>query len=98
APPQDHFPLAFVVARRMSGRALDPGNLGAHGLALRDQRDQLAIDVSQAPAQIVQRHVVACHESLKPLAMAAPFLSASRQRRKCFSPQKALTCLDDATY
>src|SRR5205814_297042 len=52
----DHLALALVVARRPPGGALDARDLLAHGLALGHQCDQLAVELAQAPAQIVQRH------------------------------------------
>src|SRR5947208_1500964 len=50
--------LAPVVARRLTRGALDARHFLAHRLALGDERDQLAVDVGQAPAQVLQRHVL----------------------------------------
>src|SRR5438132_842521 len=55
---EDHLALAPVVARRLTRGALDARHFLAHRLALGDERDQLAVDVGQAPAQVLQRHVL----------------------------------------
>ena len=53
---QDDLPFAREVARGASGCALDGGHLLAQGLAARHQREELAVEVAQRRAQLIQSH------------------------------------------
>ncbi len=62
----DHLALTLVVAGRMAGRPLHARHLAAQCLALADQREQLAVDLGQAAAQVIECHIVARHEGIIP--------------------------------
>ena len=65
---QNHVPLASEVARGASGRTFHRGHLLAQGLAARDQRQQLAVEVTQRGTQFVQ-----IHRRADPMVMPIPF-------------------------
>src|SRR6185312_12452524 len=58
---KDHLALAFVIASRVASSSLHARNLAADGFALGYQRNELPVDIIQAPAQVIQRHVIARH-------------------------------------
>jgi len=73
---QDHLPLAREIARGASGGTLDRRHLFAQGFSARHQREELAVEVTQRRAQLVQSHR---QLSLHP----APFLLSAHRYRKC---------------
>src|SRR6185369_11163240 len=58
---ENDLPLALVVSRWIPRCALDAGDLAADALALRNQGDELTINVSHALAQVIQRHIIGRH-------------------------------------
>jgi hypothetical protein len=57
ARPEDHLALARIIARRVAGGAFDARDLAAGVLPLRDDVQQLAIQLIQMPPQLVECHV-----------------------------------------